>query len=423
MFEFMRHLFRRPRAGSAERDPSDDFWYQSAPTVTAAGVPVSPAVALQVAVVYDCLQVLSQPLASLPFKIFRRRPDGGKEEVEHPVADLLRTRPNPEQTGYEFRGMMQWNLALYNNAYAEIRGGARYGVGELWPLHPSLVTPRRRDNGEIWYEIHDGGLRRLREDQIWHLKGLPLAADGLLGTPPWECCPGAIATSVAAQDYAARFFANSGISGGVIEAGEKTQFKDDLQKERFMAAWRKARTGKHAHRDGLLEFGMKYHPHMINNEQAQFTESRKELALEITRIWHIPPHKVGILDNAHHNNIEHQALEFVSETLLPWLVLWEQAIARDLIVDSEGDFIPEFNVAGILRGDLKSRYDAYAIGRQWGWLSVNEVRALENLNPIEGGEAYMVPLNMSPADRRAPTEAPKKGNGDARAYPSLPGLP
>ncbi len=97
-------------------------------------------------------------------------------------------------------------------------------------------------------------------------------------------------------------------------------------------------------------------------------------------------------------------------------MLWEQAIARDLIVDSGGDFIPEFNVAGLLRGDLKSRYDAYAIGRQWGWLSVNEVRALENLNPIEGGEAYMVPLNMSPADRRRPEEIPKNpSNGDARS--------
>ena len=140
----------------------------------------------------------------------------------------------------------------------------------------------------------------------------------------------------------------------------------------------------------------------VTPEQAQFIETRKELALEVTRIWHIPPHKVGILDRATFSNIEQQSLEFVVDTLTPWLELIERSVQKYLmIVPDRFEF--QFNVASLLRGDLKSRYEAYAIGRQWGFISVNEIRRFEKINGIGiTGDRYIEPLNMAPAGTATP---------------------
>lgn len=383
--------------------PLDDYWYDpiGAGNRSAAGVYVTPEISLHLAAVQDCLRVIAEPIASLPLKIFRRLDDGSKNAVDdHPLSPVLRRRANDNHKAFEFRGLMQWNLGLYSNAYAEIRPGRRGVIDQLIPIHPNVVRAEWRgpvDARQAWYEVTDpttGNRRVLGPGEMWHLRGLPLTHDGLFGVSRVVQAKELIGAALERQAYAARFFKNDTKSGGIVKHPQ--HFKDDSSKKNWMQAWRNARSGGNKHRDVLLEDGMDYIRTAMTNEEAQFLETRKEDAVEIAGLWKVPPHKIGILDRATFSNIEQQALEFVSDTLLPWLMLWEQAITEELVFGGD-DLFAEFNVAGLLRGDLKTRYEAYAIARNWGWLSVNDVRRLENLNPIADGDTYLQPLNMQEA--------------------------
>jgi HK97 family phage portal protein len=175
----------------------------------------------------------------------------------------------------------------------------------------------------------------------------------------------------------------------------KGNFADQASKENFLSAWQRFFGGRNRHKPGILEYGMGAQQLAHSNEQAQFLETRKELWLDVSRLWRIPPHKLGILDKATFSNIEHQSLEFVTDTLGPWLELIERSVNK-WFLDGAREYF-EFNVASLLRGDIKTRFEAYAIARQWGWLSVNEIRRLENQNGIgRGGDRFIEPLNMVP---------------------------
>lgn len=232
---------------------------------------------------------------------------------------------------------------------------------------------------------------------MWHIKAFPHVDDGLRGLSPIQAGRETIAAAIALQDFAARFFNNDCTPPFVLE--HPTHFGDQPSRETFLQAIKRWWGGARRHSPGLLEYGIKLNRVGVNNEEAQFLETRNALDHALARFWRMPPHKVGLLDRATNNNIEQQALEFVTDAVLPWLRLIEKSIMRHLLVGRDrGRFIFEFNVAGLLRGDLKTRYDAFARGRQWGWLSVNEIRKLENLNPVAGGDAYLTPLNMIPSD-------------------------
>lgn len=389
-------------AGSGSRDPGDDFWYRAAPHETSSGTYiVTPETALRLPAAVDALNAITQPLAHLPLKVFRRLAGDAKAAApQHPAAQVLRS-PAVGWTPYEWRGFMQWNLALHNNAYAEMIPGPRGAVDQMVPLHPALTRPERRGD-RVWFQVTDpvtGQQRWLRDDQVWHLKQLPMAPDGVCGISRVITNRDTIAHALAVQEYGARFFANDGQAGGFIEL--TSDFKDDESRENFKRAFREARTGRKAHGIAVLKPGMSFKagPER-NNDHAQFLETRKEMAIELARIWNVPPHKIRSLDKATFSNIEQQSLEFVTDTLLPWLTLWEQKIKAEIIdpltLDGE-DYFAEFNVAGLLRGDLKSRYEAYAMGRNWGWLSVNDIRRLENMDPLQDGDIYLQPLNMQEA--------------------------
>lgn len=229
---------------------------------------------------------------------------------------------------------------------------------------------------------------------------------------PIDAARHSIGAQIAATEYAARFWANDARPGGIIK--HPGHFKDADSKTNFIRAWQRALTGANRHKVNVLEHGMEYQETRLTNEQSQFLETRKYQNEDIARIFRLPPHKVGINEHSTFSNIEHQGLEFVTDTMLPWLKRWEQAIRRDLILEPERPVIfAEFNVDGLLRGDIESRYRAYAIGRNWGWLSVNEVRAKENLNGIgEDGDVYLQPLNMQPAGE---PEEPSEQNQPRRA--------
>lgn len=398
---FFTKIFGNDVSGPVSRDPSDNFWFQPLGSSSGAGVRVNTKNARTVPVVRDCLQVLSGSVSGLSFGVFEKVSD---TEVaprnDHPLMALF-NNPNPETTSIEFFADLMEDLATDGDFYAEIIYDARGMPIELWRFDPDDVTPERLPNRDRRYRVREAGLpeRVLLSEELWHIR-VPPTIGGLVGTSAIKEGAEAIGAALAVQQYSSAFFKNDATPSMLIK--HPGQFKDPASRQNWLNAFKKWSTGNNRHSPAVLEFGMEAQQMSVTPEQAQFIETRRELALEITRIWHIPPHKVGILDRATFSNIEQQSLEFVTDTLTPWLELIERSVQKYLmLVPDRFEF--QFNVASLLRGDLKSRYDAYAVGRQWGFISVNEIRRFEKMNGIGvTGDRYIEPLNMAPAGTATP---------------------
>lgn len=370
---------------------------------TKAGVSITPDGAMTASTVFACVRVLAEDVAKLPLILYRRLPGGGKERAsDHRVAKLL-TAPNGWQTGFEFREMLQGHLALRGNAFAYITR-ANGEPRELLPIHPDRVSVSQGKDWAVSYTVRDASGREepVRPENLLHLRGL--SSDGLTGLSVVSLARESIGLSLATEEHGARLFSNGAKPGGVLSHPQKLS---DPAAKRLKESWNAVHGGgANAHQTAVLEEGMTWTQVGMTSEDSQFLQTRKFQAEEIARWYRMPPHKVGILERSTHSNIEHQAIEYVTDTLLPWLRRWEQAVSRALLSPVERDeYFAEFLVDGLLRGDLKSRYDSYAIARTNGWLSANEIRSLENMNPIpDGGDDYLVPLNMTPAGQPAPTE-------------------
>ena len=392
----LSYLFK-PKAGTPSAD--DDYWYSPVYSPTSGGVNVTPDTAMQVSAVMACVRIISETLATLPLHMYRRLPNGGKDKaVRHPLYDILFRQPNQWQTSVEFLEMMQGHLCLRGNACAEKVPGRRGSVDQLVPIHPDRVQIERLENGKLRYIIQDqwGQNRKLSQDQIFHVRGM--SSDGIKGLSPINYAAESIGVSFATQQFAARFFSNNARPSGVLE--HPGVLKDPKALGRLKTSWQESQTGSKQHSIAILEDGIKFHEIGIKPEEAQFLETRKYQALDIARIYRIPPHMIAEMDRATFSNIEHQGLEFVVHTMRPWLVRWEKAILRDLI-DVPDIYFAEFLVDALLRGDIKSRYEAYASGINAGWISRNEVREKENLNPRPGLDEMLVPLNMQSSSVRA----------------------
>jgi HK97 family phage portal protein len=379
------------------RDPTDDHWWSS-PVAPDLGTAVTAQTVVQIPEVYACLQVLAQTIGALPLAVYRRLPDGSKKrEDTHPVAALLRSQSNGivNSTAFELRAQMSWDLALHRNAFAEIIAGRNGPMSELVRIDPCNVQIiKGAQRGSYLYEVReDGRSRRLLRDDMLHLRMTPLTSDGLMGQSLLIDGRRVFQRALALEDYARRFFENDATPGLVITMPGK--FANREQAEEFRRKWANQLGGRNRWKPAVLDQGGKVNSIPVENNKAQFLETYMQVAVQLCRLWRMPPHKIGILDRATNNNIEHQGLEFATDTLYGPLVAWEQAIKRDLIL--EPDCFVEHNVAGLLRGDLKARYEGYAIGRNWGWLSVNDIRRLENMNPVADGDVYLQPLNMVPA--------------------------
>ena len=227
-----------------------------------------------------------------------------------------------------------------------------------------------------------------------HIPGLGF--DGLVGYSPIAMAKNAIGMAIACEEYGAKFFANGAAPGGVLE--HPGTIKDP---QRVRESWQSTFGGSgNANKIAVLEEGMKYTLIGISPEQAQFLETRKFQINEIARIFRVPPHMVGDLEKSSFSNIEQQSLEFVKYTLDPWVIRWEQSIQRTLLSkDEKTAYFVKFNLEGLLRGDYQSRMNGYAIGRQNGWMSANDIRELENLDRIpaeDGGDLYLINGNMLP---------------------------
>lgn len=376
-------------------------WFGGAQSAT--GIQVTSESARRIAAVWCAVRILSESVASLPVFVYQRSDDGkGKErKTSNPLHRLLHDQPNIWQTSFEWREMMQGHLALRGNAYAEIVYDRRGSITALIPRHPDRMRVFDISQEQIGeqpliyqYTPVTGPVRYLFADEVLHVKGL--SDDGLVGLSPIQEFRETLGLSLGTETYAAKFFGNYANPGGVLS--HPKSLTKDAQK-RLREQWEQRHTGlDNVNKVAVLEEGLTWTQVGVNPEDSQLLESRKFSVTEIARIFRVPPHMLADLDRATFSNIEQQAIEFVVHTLRPWLVRWEQRLALALLTPKErasGLFI-EFNVDGLLRGDIKSRYGAYAVGRQWGWLSPNDVRALENMNPRTdvGGDAYHEPLNM-----------------------------
>jgi HK97 family phage portal protein len=370
---------------------------------TTSGKPVNEHTAMQMTAVYSCVRILAEAVAGLPLHLYKYTDSGGKEKaLSHPLYFLLHDEPNPEMSSFVFRETMMTHLLLWGNAYAQIIRNGKGEVIALYPLMPNRMSVDRDLSGDLYYSYTrysddaptmKGMTVTLRPSDVFHIPGLGF--DGLVGYSPIAMAKNAIGMAIACEEYGAKFFANGAAPGGVLEHPGTIK---DPQKVRD--SWNAAYQGSsNSHRVAVLEEGMKYQPIGISPEQAQFLETRKFQINEIARIFRVPPHMVGDLEKSSFSNIEQQSLEFVKYTLDPWVIRWEQTISRALLRSDEKKlYFAKFNVDGLLRGDYVSRMNGYAIARQNGWMSANDIRELENLDRISpeiGGDLYLINGNMT----------------------------
>lgn len=359
------------------------------------GVKVSNTNALTCTAYYAGVSLIAQTLAQVPLPLYRRLERGKERAYDHQLYSLLHDEPNPYMCAFTFKETLQGHVLTWGNAFAEIEWEPNMDVPRaLWPLRPNAMQVGL-NKGELRYiyTLPSGETVTLPANRILHIPGFGF--DGLIGYDPITLVREAIGLSKATEEFGARFFSGGTTMSGVITHPNKLS---QQATENMRKSWEEMHQGlSNQHRVAILEEGVDFKQIGVPPENAQFLETRKFQTSEIARFLHIPPHMIGDLEKATYSNIEHQGIEFTVYTMGPWFARWEQTVNRKLLsLADRQEYFAEFLVAGLLRGDMKSRYDSYAIGRQWGWLSANDIREKENENPVKGGDDYYMPLNMMP---------------------------
>lgn len=350
---------------------------------------------MQTTAVFACVRIIAETVASLPLHTYKYVGDGKEKVYDHPLYKLLHDEPNREMTSFSLRETMMTHLLLWGNAYCQIIRNGKGEVLGLYPLLPDKMTVDRDKNDNIYYAyLKDGITYYLGPDEVLHIPGLGF--DGIMGYSPVALAKNAIGLNIAAEEYGGRFFANNATPSGILSTPgtlkDPTKVRD---------AWQAAYGGaSNSNKVAVLEDGLQYQAISMPNSDAQFLETRKFQIEEICRIFQVPPHMVADLSKSSFSNIENQSISFVVHTIRPWLVRIEQALNRKLFKEGEkGRYFVSFNASALMRGDYKSRMDGYSIGIQNGFFSVNDVRRMENMDPIskeEGGDLYLTNGNMLP---------------------------
>jgi HK97 family phage portal protein len=400
-------ILRRSRV--ATTDPKQPaYWLQKlfmGGVETAAGIQVDETTALTFSAVWAAVNVISGAVGFLPLVVYRRLERGKERNQAHPVYSLLHDRPNAYMDAMVFRETLQGHVLTWGNGYAEIERDNAGRAIALWPLPPNQVEPRMEDN-VLYYDVQlkTGGKAQVLPDDMLHVKGFGF--DGFKGYSVVRMAAQSLSLGMAAEKFGASFFGNGSVLSGVFE--HPGTLSPNALKE-FKRDWKANHEGlNNAHRTAVLENGMKWHQLGIPPEDAQYLETRRFQIGDVARWYGVPLHMLGDLERATFSNIEHQGIEFVTWCLMKWLRRWELEVDRKLFAESErGKLFTEFLTAALLRGDTKTRYEAYNIARQGGWLNVNEIRAMENLNPIDGGDTYLEPLNMKPLGEPDPEPDPE----------------
>lgn len=380
---------------------------------SATGMQVTEANALQSAAVFACVRVLSETVASLPLPVYRRLTPRGKERApEYPLYSILHDAPNPEMTSFTFRETLMGHLATWGNAYGYIDFEKNGRVSGLLPLLPGRMNVKRT-NGQLYYHyrMNDGTEYVWPSYRVLHIPGL--GYDGIIGYSVIHMAREAIGLTMAEEQFGSSYFGNGAQPGGVLEHPSKLSV--DAQTN-LRKSWNEMHQGlSNQHRIAILEEGMKYKQTSIPPEDSQFLEARHFQVEEIARIYRIPQHMIGELGHATFSNVEHLSIDFVVHTMRPWLVRWEQTINQKLISSMDGKtYFAEFLVDGLLRGDSVARASYYKEMFFMGAMSPNDIREKENMNPVEGGDSYYIPMNMLPAGAPVPEKKSLRETRDVK---------
>ena len=371
---------------------------------TQSGVNVNHSSALSSAPVWACINVLAQDVAKLPLITYERLDRGKDRATGHRFYGMLHDAPNPQMSSSTFRKTLQGHVATWGNGYAEKERNHAGDVVALWPLPPDRTEVHRVKGEKVFVTRAGGRDILLADDDVLHIPGLGF--DGLRGYSVISMARQRIGGEVAAAEYGGAFFKEGARPGGVIM--RKDSLTEQAQ-DRLRKSWNQMHQGlSGAQRVAVLDEDMTYTRIGVPPNDAQFIETRQFSAVEICRFFRIPPHKIQVLDSVPRANIEAENISYVVDTLQNWLVTWEQEIKRSLFAN-EPEFFAEFQITGLLRGDSAARAEFYAKGIQSGWFSINDVREMENLNPVEGGDSHFVPLNLVPL---AAAESVALGNID-----------
>ena len=361
------------------------------------GVSVTSATAMTFVAVYSCIDILSRTVGSLPLYLYRRLPEGGKELArKHPLFRLMRRQPNPEMSAGRYRSTLQGHLASWGNAYSYIEWGGNGYPRALWPLRPDLVhVERKAGRLEYKYNPISGEGFEIPTGYMLHIPGF--GYDGVMGYSPITLAREAIGLGMAAEEFDARYFGSGTHPGMIIEHPGKVdpKIKADLKsslKESYSGL------GK-AHQMMLLEDGMKASPITINPEDSQLLETRKFQVNEIARLYHVPPHMIADVEKTTSwgTGIEELNIGFITHTMRPWFVLWEEELGRALLLDSEKDeYFFEFDMSQLLRGDTLKQMQAWVLAKRNGIYNADEIRGWDNHNPIPGelGKEFIIERNM-----------------------------
>lgn len=402
LFESIKNIFINTRAtniNDIKAQPKTTGGSFFATGATKAGAFINETSALSNSTVFSCARVLCEAVSILPAALYRRE---GKIKIEadaHPVNWILAHEPNPETTPSTYKKTSMLHRTFWGNAYSWIRRDGANRPRELYPLLPeNTIVYRDTDIQSKTYKqlkymttIENRNII-LDAADILHIPGLSF--DGLVGKSVIGLHRETIGLAVSAQEYGARFFGQGASPKGVISLTEDLQ---PAQADQYRAHFNSLYSGlENAHNVAVISGGAKFDKITIPNNDAQFLETRNFQKTEICGIFGVPP--IMIQDSgqtsAWGTGIETIMTAFVRNTLLPYLVAWEEAINQKLLTEKERlNYFVKFNIDGLLRGDFKSRMEGYQIGRNTGIFSINEIRDMEDRPPVEGGNNYLIPLN------------------------------
>ncbi|MGE3511183.1 MAG: phage portal protein [Vicinamibacterales bacterium] len=382
----------RIAAEQARPSPWSNWWFGDAGLPTRSGMRVSASKAMRLSALWAAYRVIVEGVASMPCQVYRRLERGKVRAAQHPLYDLLRWQPNAWQTALEYWEMKVGHVLLRGNAYSLIVPGRRGAVDQLIPLHPDRMEVERLRSGRLRYIYSppDGGdPKPFVQDEIFHVRGM--GSDGVKGLSLVEYARESFGVELAKDAYEASLYGSAPRMAGIIEVAGKL---DEDGQTNIATSFREAHSGPGKwHSVAVLQRGMKWTSIGMNAKDAQFMEAAEFGIAEISRWTGVPMHRLAAMKDPSHTNIEQYDLELVMHTFRPYVIRFEQAIQRDLMVNRD-TYFTEFLMEALLRGDSKARADFYKMGIDAGWLTRNEAREKENLNPLPGLDEPLQPLNM-----------------------------
>lgn len=403
----LRHALRASSSSSsgiATPEKWVEDWF-SGGVGSDAGVAVSEETALHYSPFFAGVNALSTDVGKLPLPLYERLDRGKRKAREHRLYRVLHDEPNPAQSPLVARRTVQGHTLGWGTGYFNLVFDGRGNVKEMWPLRPDRMKPEKVYDRNVAGKFHvnwlyndpvNGIRTRLFPDEVLVIGGL--GYDGVRGYSLVQMARNSLGLGMAAERYGSALFKNGSRPGGYIS--HPKSLSEGAQK-RIRANYENLHRGlDRAQRMAIFEEGMRWEEVGIPPEDAQFLETRELQVEEACRWLRIPPHKVASLRRATFTNIEHQGLEYVTDSLQGWLVTWEQAIWQRCLVGPDKDrYFAEHTTDALTRGDIETRYKAHAIGRVNGFLSGDDIAEIENRNPLPNGvgETYWMPLNMQPA--------------------------